>query len=375
MKRKKGFTLIELLAVIVILAIIALIAVPVVMNIIAKANKSAFKDSAYGIIKAGELFYSNELLKQNGMEEDITFTFPNNIEGLEINGSKPTGGAMAINKKGEVALAIMNGKYCAIKKYDEDNIIINEDINTCKNTEIPILSQLITTGTFTYGYGKAASVSEEDLCAISGTCKIGTPFAIKVNDVETYIFYVISDKDDKVTLIMDRNLYNVEDLSSGTHNLQWVNSQDFGDDEIKNIKGPLTALKALKHRTSSWENIPKYSYSLELKNENGDNSRYTTVTGEMVENVRARLPEYSELAALGTIGNYGIVSTANLPDYLYQNLNYRGDKNTEGYWTSTPYSYSKNETAWQVGWSSGLHYGSGTITNQLGIRPVITLDK
>ena len=50
MKRNKGFTLIELLAVIVILAIIALIAVPVVMNIIDKANKSAFKDSAYGIL-------------------------------------------------------------------------------------------------------------------------------------------------------------------------------------------------------------------------------------------------------------------------------------------------------------------------------------
>ena len=69
MKRtnKNGFTLIELLAVIVILAIIALIAVPTVMNIITKAQKSAFKDSAYGIIKAGELYYTNSLLEPNGM--------------------------------------------------------------------------------------------------------------------------------------------------------------------------------------------------------------------------------------------------------------------------------------------------------------------
>ena len=55
---KKAFTLIELLAVIVILAIIALIAVPVIMNIINKANKSAFKDTAYGVIQAGELYFA-----------------------------------------------------------------------------------------------------------------------------------------------------------------------------------------------------------------------------------------------------------------------------------------------------------------------------
>ena len=77
MKRNKnGFTLIELLAVIVILAIIALIAVPAVMNIITKSRKSAFKDSAYGIIKAGELYYADRLLEPEGMTEDKMFTFP-----------------------------------------------------------------------------------------------------------------------------------------------------------------------------------------------------------------------------------------------------------------------------------------------------------
>ena len=62
-----GFTLIELLAVIIILSIIALITVPVIMNIIERANKSAFKDSAYGIIKAGELYYTDKLLTTEGM--------------------------------------------------------------------------------------------------------------------------------------------------------------------------------------------------------------------------------------------------------------------------------------------------------------------
>ena len=60
--KNKGFTLVELLAVIVILAIIALIAVPVIMNIIDRARKSAFKDTAYGIINAGEIKYTSNLL-------------------------------------------------------------------------------------------------------------------------------------------------------------------------------------------------------------------------------------------------------------------------------------------------------------------------
>ncbi|MBE6144928.1 MAG: prepilin-type N-terminal cleavage/methylation domain-containing protein, partial [Firmicutes bacterium] len=62
MKRKRGFTLIELLAVIVILAIIALIAVPVITNIIEYARREAFRDSAYGIIEAGNLYFTENLL-------------------------------------------------------------------------------------------------------------------------------------------------------------------------------------------------------------------------------------------------------------------------------------------------------------------------
>ena len=42
---KKGFTLIELLAVIVILAIIALIAVPIVLNMISQARRSAARSA------------------------------------------------------------------------------------------------------------------------------------------------------------------------------------------------------------------------------------------------------------------------------------------------------------------------------------------
>ena len=128
--KRKGFTLIELLAVIVILAIIALIAVPTVMNIINNAQKSAFKDSAYGIIKAGEMYYTNKMMDPDGMTEDKEFTFPDAI-GLELKGSKPTNGIMTVTKEGKIGLAVHNGKYCVTKGFNTDEITISENVANC----------------------------------------------------------------------------------------------------------------------------------------------------------------------------------------------------------------------------------------------------
>ncbi len=129
MKNKKGFTLIELLAVIIILVIIALITIPIIMNIIERANKSAFKDSAYGIIKAGEVYYANKLLDSVEMTE-ITFTFPD-AKGLDIKGSRPKSGNMIITKEGKIELAITNGKYCVTKGINDNDITLIENTKNC----------------------------------------------------------------------------------------------------------------------------------------------------------------------------------------------------------------------------------------------------
>ena len=84
LKKQKGFTLIELLAVIVILAVIAFIAIPLIMGTITKAKKNAFRDAAYGILKAGEQYIGDVLLKDNNeninptyiVNCDITETIP-----------------------------------------------------------------------------------------------------------------------------------------------------------------------------------------------------------------------------------------------------------------------------------------------------------
>ena len=107
---KKGFTLIELLAVIVILAVIALIATPLVLNIIERAEKGAFKDSVYGIMEAAEFQVILDDLKY-----PITFVYPEDSERIKFKGMKPTEGYIQIITEGKMKLALGNGRWCAIK--------------------------------------------------------------------------------------------------------------------------------------------------------------------------------------------------------------------------------------------------------------------
>ncbi len=141
---KKGFTLIELLAVIVILAIIALIATPIVLNIIAKARKSAAQDSLYGVISAAKTTYMSTLLDADqinlpttvtcigtGSDPACTFdqTDPATSKAWRVNfsGTIPTSGSFTINAEGNVEDVTMtagdkdtgiwvNGFQCKVEK-------------------------------------------------------------------------------------------------------------------------------------------------------------------------------------------------------------------------------------------------------------------
>ncbi len=121
--KKKGFTLIELLAVIVILAIIALISTPIIINVIDRAQKGAFENSAYGVIDAAKLYYAESYLDGNTGEE--TFTFPADTK-LKLSGTKPTGGHVVVDAEGKVKLSITNGKWCAIKSKNQEKVTITD---------------------------------------------------------------------------------------------------------------------------------------------------------------------------------------------------------------------------------------------------------
>ena len=254
--KRKGFTLIELLAVIVMLAIIALIAVPVIMNIISSARESAFEDTAYGLISAGEMYYASALLK-NGMTSDVEFTITDGKfvgeNKLEVKGALPTNGKIKVARDGKVAIAINDGFMCAKKRMDNTKITSERTLEYC--TLEATLKELARTNDV---------VTSINVCVSDGTeCAIGTPFAIEVAPGNIQNFYVVSDKNNKVTLIMDRNIGNT---------VAWTNQEDYiaaggTSSEYGSYgrvnKGPLTALNYLESQTSNWTNITAKTYTLQ----------------------------------------------------------------------------------------------------------------
>ena len=367
-KRMKGFTLIELLAVIVILAIIALIAVPVIMNIINKANKSAFKDTAYGIISAGELYFAEQQLDLNGMSEDETIELPDTTNTLGLKGEIPEG-SIKISKEGKIALAVHNGRYCITKGFEDTDITVTENYEKCELPKEP-----------------NPNISSTSECVTSGTCSDteinnGIKVNVKVNDKENYDFYVISDNGTELTLIMDRNI--------GTQ-VAWVTKVDYNDDTNygsygKTDKGPITTLNYLNNQTANWTNIDpieSYTYDnnlndssayqkLEITNGEGvltskDGATTTTLTGVS----RARLLTYEEADALCRVNSY------KTPTWLYTNLS--SSNTTEvpkAYWfltTHPPYTYDVRAMYYD-----GVLTYNNMVSNETthGTRPVITLSK
>lgn len=147
MKQKNGFTLIELLAVIVILAIVALIATPIVLNLINRARRGAAQDSAYGIRKAGQLYFQKLLLKDTeNASEEIKVEFSNGsvtvtpaVEGMEfeLGGTIPSDGEINISATGQVSgLVVINGYTCIIQNAGEVICGSGTGATSFKSTEI-----------------------------------------------------------------------------------------------------------------------------------------------------------------------------------------------------------------------------------------------
>ena len=105
--KKKGFTLIELLAVIVVLSVIALITVPMIMNVIEKTRKEAFKDSVLGAFTTLDYYLlENDLqdIPEAGIE----------VKDLKLKNNSFEYGIIIKNSEGKLeAINVSDGKYCA----------------------------------------------------------------------------------------------------------------------------------------------------------------------------------------------------------------------------------------------------------------------
>lgn len=142
--KKNGFTLVELLAVIVVITIIALIAVPLVLDIIEKSKKNAFKASAYGIIDAATKKYLEFSLEN--FRDDMMFQYRDqkeypsiNNNYLEYSGSRPNSGDVLLKGNGEISISIHNGTYCAKKNNENEEVTVEEvDSSNC-NLGLPYI--------------------------------------------------------------------------------------------------------------------------------------------------------------------------------------------------------------------------------------------
>lgn len=184
-------------------------------------------------------------------------------------------------------------------------------------------------------------------CITNNTeCEAGTGIAIKVNDSETYDFYVISEdtENNKITLIMNRNL-------DGT--VAWSSDRS---------EGPVTALAYLESKTAGWTNIPNETYTL-----TDERSNYP----EMTRTARARLITYTETYELGCTPSKG-----SCPEWLYINTRNHGDDSNYGYWTSSTSTANARDVK-TVEYSGCVDFSVSYVDddNSLGVRPVITIKK
>lgn len=122
--KNKAFTLIELLAVIVVLAVILAISVPRVLNVIEESNKESFRLTGENIVKSA----NNKVIRDSFYPpHNRTYTITGGAfigEELPMTGDLPDSGTILVNQNGGVAIAIYNGKYCAMKNFEQTKVEI-----------------------------------------------------------------------------------------------------------------------------------------------------------------------------------------------------------------------------------------------------------
>ena len=360
---KKAFTLIELLAVIVILAIIALIAVPVIINIINKVNKSAFKDTAYGIINAGELYFAEQQLEPMGMTDSKTFEFPNTGNELQIKGKLPDSGYMTVNKDGKVAIAVSNGRYCITKDFDDTDVTVTEDYETCE-----LATTKIAIGDPVYFNPKDNVICPDDYEPENSL--------MGVKD-ECMRWYVYKIEGDKLGLILDHNT---------TAMTKW-------NETGNNVDGPTTLEAQLDADTTNWQVeadiieaediLTQLKFYQDLEDKTTWESQYMTdmesASNTIMPKIEQNASNYANMLEM-----YKAVTNMLMTDYsdialpsylhedLYSNCSEDGSCTTYGYWTKTAIASGSNQ-AWIVHYTSimGNYFVDSGAHN--GLRPVITI--
>ena len=236
----------------------------------------------------------------------------------------------------------------------------------------------------------------------NGKPDIGDKYTYKVNDTDTFNFYVLSFNDDNtVNLIMDRNICE-DGTVNYTEDNNYCRYAWHAGDESNNNYGPDTAMTYLYNGTKGWTNVSDmimnyndesnynragYGYkgiytdietkitTIVTKNEI-DN----TLLGNNKEPLKARLPKGSELSSCtATAGSCPVFLVENLKYYNVSNDKYSINNNSEpyqkidGYWLIQSHINS-TEYARKI-YYRGSVVSQAAASTTYGIRPVITVPK
>ena len=255
--KKKGYTLIELLAVIVILAIIAVIALPVVINVIEKANKQAAIDSTYGYIDAiNKENQLSEYTSERELIEDGEYDVIDIKEKVKIKGRRPAHGNITIEKATVTSASLCINEY--IVDYDgkiatTSGIKCEKDEKDLKESDI-----VLTTNTTTKSIRLNYVIEDE------------------VGIKEVKLYFIDGETEEEISL---------EDKTSltGTYlkdNLESNKKYTFRI-EVKNIKGKKT-IKTITVDTVNMQ-APQIGYKNEETAADWEVSKILKVTYEEIE--------------------------------------------------------------------------------------------
>ena len=383
--KRRGFTLVELLAVITILSIILLIAVPIVSGIVKDSKEKTRRQSVELYGRAIENAVSNYFMNNPG-EEEVT------LEQLE------------------------QGNYIQYKEPKvECNIarIIDREVylSDCK------VGNKYVDASYGENLGKLETDADND-----GKISVGDKYSYKVNDTDTFNFYVLSiNSDNTVNLIMDRNICNDGTIPTSS-NLCLIAWYDDGDDPANynndtNEFGPVTAMQGLYNATKNWKNVrdmdlsennkysdegnienSSYGYGEIITTELGikitkkDKTTEVTREGNLTpvipyeegKKLKARLPKLEEVYntdATDTTHCHGSEEscpawlTNGLEQYFSYYLNNDHILGIKGYWTlsTTPSSNTNGAYSIEKGGHRASYFTSSA--GSLGLRPVITVPK
>ena len=84
------------------------------MAAIEEARTNSFKNSVYGIVKAGELLYAESVMSDEGLPRN-----ENILDQIDFNGEQPEAGEVIVSSDGKVKAALVYGGKCFLKVDEE----------------------------------------------------------------------------------------------------------------------------------------------------------------------------------------------------------------------------------------------------------------